>query len=133
MEYSAKDDYRVRIPDGVYEAQCFKYDSGFCLGKARKLFLHYRITEGEHTGTELFQAFNMPYQGKVSCGSKYYKTYVMVNGWTKPSRNAKLSPRLFKDKIFKVRTRTVQPQHAGKPMPEQFWYSVVDDILEVCA
>jgi hypothetical protein len=103
------------------------------MGKARKLFLHFKIIEGEYRGTKLFQAFNMRYDLTVSSGSKYYKTWCMVNNWQKPTRNAKLSPRLFKNKIFRVRTRTVKPQHNGKPMPEEFWYSVVDEIVEVCA
>ena len=75
----------------------------------------------------------MPYDMKIKTGSKYYKTWTMVNGWNKPTRNAKMSPRLFKNKIFKVKTRTVKPQHNGNEMPEHFWYSVVDEIVEVVA
>jgi hypothetical protein len=54
-----------------------------------------------------------------------------VNGWRKPSRNSKLSPRLFLNKIYRVKTRTVKPIHNGKKMPKEFWYSVVDEIAEV--
>jgi len=57
----------------------------------------------------------------------------MVNGWQQPSKNAKMSPRIFKNKIFKVKTRTVEPKHNGKKMPKKFWYSVVDEIIEVVA
>jgi hypothetical protein len=78
-------------------------------------------------------AFNMPYDRRIKSGSKYYKTWCMVNDWQKPSRNAKMSPRLFLNKIYKVKTRTVKPPHNGKEMPEQFWYSVVDEIIEVLA
>ena len=78
-------------------------------------------------------AFNMPYDKKIKSGSKYYKNWVMVNGWNKPSRNAKMSPRIFKNKIYKIKTRTTMPKHNGKEMPENFWYSVVDEILEVIA
>ena len=42
-----------------------------------------------------------------------------------------MSSRLFKNKIFKVRTRTVKPNHGRKEMPKEFWYSVVDEIVEV--
>ena len=76
-------------------------------------------------------AFNMPYDKKIKSGSKYYKNWVMVNGWSKPSKNAKMSPRIFKNKIYEIRTRTTKPKHNGKEMPENFWYSVVDEILEV--
>ena len=130
--YVFKEEYRPLIPNGVYEAQCVKYDASFCLGKARKLFLHFKILEhGEHYNAKVFMAFNMPYDGAIKQGSKYFKTWVMVNGWRRPSRNAMMSPRLFKNKIFKVRTRTCKPMHNGSEMPRDFWYSVVDEIVEV--
>ena len=117
-----------------YETQCVRYDRSFVLGKSRKLFLHFNIIEqGEHFGKVLFMPFNIPYDQKVRSGSKYYKTWVMVNGWKKPSRNAVMSPRLFLNKIFRVKIRTVKPHmpNSKKEMPEDFWYSVVDSIVEV--
>ena len=86
-------DYWPLIPNGTYEAQCIKYDNKFVLGKTKKTFLAFRIVSfGEHEGKDIFQAFNMPYDGKIKTGSKYYKTWCMVNGWQRPSRNAKMSP-----------------------------------------
>jgi hypothetical protein len=130
MDYVCAEE-RARLPDRIYTAQCVKYDDSFCLGKARKLFLHFKVLEGEHAGAKLFMAFNMRYDKEVRPGSKYYKTWVMVNGWSKPSRNAKMSPRLFLKKVYQIRTRTVRPQHNGRDMPEVFWYSVVDEIVKV--
>jgi hypothetical protein len=125
-------DYWELIPDGTYEAQCIKYDETFVLGKSRKLFLNFKITElGKHIGKEIFAAFNLRYDRKIRTGSKYYKTWCMVNNWKRPSRNAKMSPRLFINKIYKIKTRTVKPTHNGKQMPDIFFYSVVDEILEV--
>jgi hypothetical protein len=133
-DFICGENYWPLIPDGVYEAQCVKYDSTFQLGKTRKTFLHFRILEaGPHCEKKVFMAFNMPDTKKIRIGSKYYKTWCMVNGWKKPSKNAKMSPRLFKNKIFKVKTRTVKPKHHEKGMPEDFWYSVVDEIVEVIA
>ena len=133
-DFVCDDNYRPLIPDGTYEAQCIRYDSSFVLGKARKLFLTFKIIEeGEHFGKEIFMAFNMPYTGKIKTGSKYYKTWCMVNNWQRPSKNAKMSPRLFLNKIYKVKTRTVKPKYNTNEMPEQFWYSVVDEILQVIA
>lgn len=131
-EFVCSDNYRPLIPNGTYEAQCIKYDNKFVLGKTLKVFLIFKILDlGEHQGKQIFQAFNMPYDRKIKMGSKYYKTWCMVNGWNKPSRNAKMSPRLFINKIFKIKTRTTKPLHNGKEMPENFRYSVVDAILEV--
>jgi len=130
-EFICSDNYRPLIPNGTYEAQCINHDSKFVLGKTRKVFLTFKILLGEHQGKQIFQAYNMPYDGKIKMGSKYYKTWCMVNGWNKPSRNAKMSPRLFINQIFKIKTRTTKPLHNGKEMPENFRYSVVDAILEV--
>lgn len=134
-EFFCGQDYWPLIPNGTYEAQCIKFDSKFVLGKARKLFLTFKIIdEWEHYGKLIFMAFNMPYDKKIRPGSKYYKTWVMVNGYRKPSRNATMSPRLFKNKIFKIKTRTVKPKdHNDREMPEDFHYSVVDSIIEVVA
>jgi len=132
-EFVCNDD-RPHFPDGEYESQCVGYNTNFCFGKTRKTFLEFVIiSEGDHHGKEIFMAFNMPYDMKIKTGSKYYKNWVMVNGWNKPSRNAKMSPRIFKNKIYKIKTRTTKPKHNGKEMPENFWYSVVDEILEVIA
>ncbi|BBO72074.1 hypothetical protein DSCA_60040 [Desulfosarcina alkanivorans] len=133
-EYRFAEGYKPRLPNGEYEAQCIRYDNKFVLGKTKKLFLHFKIIEqGEHNGKVIFMAFNMRYDDKIKQGSKYFKTWCMVNHWNLPSRNAKLSPRLFSNKIYKVKTRTVKPEHNKKQMPEPFWYSVVDEIVEVVA
>lgn len=102
-------DYWNLIPNGTYEAQCINYDEKFVLGKTRKIFLNFKITElGEHNEKQIFAAFNLRYDRKIRTGSKYYKTWCMVNGWNRPSRNAKMSPRLFLNKIYKVKTRMVK-------------------------
>jgi len=130
MDFVCDSDYRKLIPNSEYEAQCTGYDASFCLGKARKLFLTFKIVEpGKYHGIELFMAFNMPYEGRIKTGSKYYKKWCQVNGYMKPSRNAKMKPKLFVNKIYRIKTRTVKPEG----MPECFHYSVVDDILEVVA
>ena len=130
-EFECADD-RPLIPDRIYEAQCINYDTKFCLGKTRKTFLNLVILDqGEHYQKLIFMAFNMPYDKKIRTGSKYYKTWCMVNGWQKPSRGANMSPRIFLNKIFRIKTRTVKPSHNGGKMPKEFWYSIVDEIIEV--
>ena len=132
MDFVCADNYRPLIPEGKYEAVCTKYEDNFCFMKARKLFLHFKIiTPGEYQGTELFQSYNMPYNGKMKLGSKYYKTWCMVNGWKIPTRNAKMSPRFFLNKAYVVNVRTVKPQHNGGTMPKDFYYSVIDQIILV--
>jgi len=133
-EFVCDDDYKPLIPNGIYEVQCIKYDNKFVLGKTRKTFLNFKILDNnEHQGKKIFLAYNMPYNGRIKTGSKYYKDWCMVNGWQKPSRNAKMSARLFLNKIYRVKTRTVKPKHNEEEMPQSFWYSVVDKIIEVVA
>jgi hypothetical protein len=132
MDFVCADNYRPLIPEGKYEAVCTGHEESFCFGKTRKLFLHFKIiTPGEHLGKELFLPFNMPYDGKLKLGSKYYKTWVMVNSWQKPTRNAKMSPRIFLNKAYIVNVKTVKPQHNGAIMPKDFHYSVIEQILRV--
>ena len=131
-DYVCDDNYKPLIPNGTYTAQCIKYDNKFVLGKANKLFLNFKIiSDGDYYGIKVFQAFNIPYNGRIKTGSKYYKTWVMVNGWKQPSRNAKMSPRIFLNKIYTIKTRTTKPLHNNKEMPKKFWYSVVDEIKSV--
>ena len=132
MDFVCKDNPRALIPEGVYEAVCTGYDDGFCFGKCRKLFLTFKIiTPSPHMGTELFMAFNMAYTGKIAAGSKYYKTWCLANNWQKPSRNAVMSPRIFKNKSFSVKVKTVKPKYNNVAMPKDFHYSIIEKILNV--
>ncbi|MBW2365773.1 MAG: hypothetical protein JRF25_12115 [Deltaproteobacteria bacterium] len=132
MDIVCAENYWPLMPDGVYMAQCIKEDTRFVLGKTRKTFINFKILdEGKYHGAVIFMAFNIPYNGRVKSGSKYYKTWSMVNGWKRPSRNTKMSAKLFLNKIYKIKTRTVKPLLNKKKMPKGFEYSVVDEIIEV--
>ena len=126
-------DTKSRIPDREYEAQCIKWEEG--PRPFKKLYLNFKITEpGEYNGLMLFKPYNPPKDGKSwKQGSNFYKDWVWVNNWHPPSKNPRMSPRIFVNKIFKVRTRTTKPKRDGKEMPEQFWYSLVDSLVEVVA
>ncbi len=125
-----KDPYPV-IPDGTYDAVCFKHDKAF-YGKSLKLFLHFEIiAPGEYKGIKLFLPFNMSPNRRLAQGSKYYKAWVLVNGWKQPTRNAEMSPRLFINKVFKVETCKAKPKDNEINMPESQHYSKVKRIVEV--
>ena len=133
-DYVCDQDYRLHVPDGIYEAECFDCHPGFYAG-VPKLFLRFRLLNvsdknDPNKNVELFMAFNMPYDGRIPVGSKYYKTWTKVNGRL-PSRNARMAARLFMNKLYKVKTRTVKPTDGGEELPQHFHYSIVDSILEV--
>ena len=123
----AKDDPRPYIPDGKYEAQCIDVELSNYRGSQKKLYLHFKIIEGPHQGTKLFEVCN--YYERVPRGSKYYKQWPIANGGL-PTKSDSMSPKVFLNKIFRVEVRTVTPKHDdGKPLPEMYLYSVVDKIL----
>jgi hypothetical protein len=127
------EEYRPLIPNGDYIAQCFKYETAPYLGKQMKIYLWFRIVEGEHADKEIYMACNLPDENKkLSPEHKYYKVWQFVNG-SPPSRGTKLSPRLFKNKIFKIKTQTVKRPFGDGVMSESHNYSKVGEIIEVHA
>lgn len=127
-----KTDPLPRIPEGEYEAVCFKVEVSRYLGSEKKLYVHFRIINGEYQGTELFETLNFNYKS-FPRGSKYYTDWSIANGKL-PIRKDKMSPKVFKEKAFLVKVRDVKPKHEdGTTKPEIFWYSVIDRIIEKVA
>lgn len=136
-------EYRPLVPDGIYEAQCLSYEPMTYVTQTdkgprniSKLILKFSLVNvpdetSQDKNVELFMSLNMPWDGHISVGSKYFKSWVKINGNKLPSRNAKMSPRLFLNKLCKVKTRTVKPKDGGEELPECFHYSIVDTIMEV--
>lgn len=119
-------DYRPLIPDGEFEAECTGYNTGhYC--RIPKLFLNFQLINEPYRDVELFMSFNMPFNGEIRVGSRYYKTWAKVNRKL-PSREAKMSPRIFLNKIYKVKTRTVKPRDGGEELGEDCYYSIIDSI-----
>jgi len=128
-EYKAAEDYKTLIPEGLWDVECIGYNDGF-YNRTPKLVLDFElINEGPYQGEHVAMFFNMPYDGCIPTGSKYYKTWSKVNGKL-PSRNAKMSPRIFLNKLFKVKTRTVVPKDGNNILPPEFHYSIVESIIE---
>lgn len=128
-EYKALGDYRPLVPDGLWDVQCTGYNDGF-YGRIPKLFLNFEIvSNGSYNGERLFMSFNMPHDGYVHTGSRYYRTWSKVNGKL-PSRNAKMSPRIFLNKLFRVKTKTVIPKDGNFDLPSDFHYSIIESITE---
>ena len=133
-ELICADDYWPLLPNGAYIAQCIDYEINKSFGgKSRKIYLSFRIIEGLSEGSELFMAFNYPSNGKLRSGHKYWQYWVMVHGRV-PSKNAKMSPRIFKNKIFEIKTAKVKRKFPnGSDMPSDCDYSKVDTIEKVLA
>ncbi|MHC4277806.1 MAG: hypothetical protein ACYSTI_10870 [Planctomycetota bacterium] len=127
-----KDDPRPHIPAGEYEAECIKAEKKPYLGGEKRLYVHFRITYGEHQGITLFAVYNFNYTS-FSERTKYYTDWSVANEG-RPAKKDSMSPDVFLHKIFLVKVRDVIPKYDdGIPKPEMFVYSVVDKIIEKSA
>lgn len=122
--------YYEWVPDGEYWARCYDYHGPVPYRGTRKLFLKFELLVQPWTGTRLFMAFNVGFNG-VKPGSRYFKSWCLANGDRPPSRNALMSARIFKGKRFLIVTRTVIPQRGGEDMPFDFHYSIVDALKAI--
>ena len=120
----------AHVPDHEYEAICIKCETGYGWGR-KKMYLHFKIIDlGPHNDKMVFMPINYPDGVKVKgFRSKYYQVWCQFHG-KRPSKNATMSPRIFKNKICTIRTRTVKPKSKNNS-PGDFPYSVVDEIVEV--
>lgn len=136
-DYLVADESWPLIPDGIYQAQCIHYEKGNSHHKSTKLFLHFKIIEGRYFEEKLFMAINLTDSKtgkefrKVPRGSKYYESWVIANNNQLPSRGDKMSPKIFKDRIFEVKTRKVRPKFDdGREKPKCFHYTVIDHLIQ---
>ena len=121
------------MPDDEYLAQCTGYESSYFSKDYHKLFLQFQVIsdgKGNYDQETLFMVFNMPNANRVGAGSRYFKAWRKVHG-RPPSRNTIMTPKMFLNKIYIVRTRTVKRTFDGKIRDQSRHYSVIDEIIEV--
>jgi hypothetical protein len=123
------DEFPIKIPEGIYDAVCYRTETAVSFGGGTKIYVKFRIYGGEYNGTELFMVCNYP-KGKVRPQLKYYVQWMMAKG-RRPYKNESLSPRIFRNRMFKVMVRDAKPKFPdGKLKPDFFRYSIVDTIIE---
>ena len=120
-------DYPSWVPDGTYEARCKDYSDPRPYRGTQKVFLTFELLNEPWAGTELRMFLNVPFSG-ITPGSRYFKYWTAANKDRMPSRNAKMSPHMFKDKKYRVTTKTVIPKRGSEEMPFDYHYSKVDHI-----
>ncbi len=125
-----KTDPLPRIPEGEYEAVCFKVESKPYRGSEKRLYLHFKIVDGTNQGTKLFATYNIKYKS-FPRASKYYTDWSIANG-SLPKRRDRMPGMVFKEKLFCVKVRDARPTYDdGTIKPDMFRYSVVDRIIEI--
>jgi hypothetical protein len=132
IDPSCQVDVAPLIPAGDYEVGFVRAEEKKMWGRSRA-FLHFRIVEtGQHFGLVLFMAVTLPANGRFSLSSKYLQQWALAAG-KRPSRLDRLTTRVFRNKIFLGRVRTVTQDHDGKEREPTWHYSVVDCLLELRA
>jgi hypothetical protein len=61
-------------------------------------------------------------------GSKVYRLWVLANRGRKPSRRDRMPLAIFRDRLFRARTRVVTTDHRGAQLPPALHHSVVDEL-----
>ncbi|MFH1726873.1 MAG: hypothetical protein ABIA04_00455 [Pseudomonadota bacterium] len=128
-----KEDELVLVPDGIYKARCLE-GKPVNFYSQRKVKLDFIMVDlGEQYGKKIPLFLNIAPKGKrnISSGSFYYLYWIIANRGEKPTRRDRMTPEKFKDKLFKIKTRTVSKNRKQQKLPKSMWHSVVDAILEL--
>jgi hypothetical protein len=118
------------VPEGQYDVKFVGAEQSH-QWKSDKLFLWFQmLTPGEWQGKEFFMACNWRKDGKWGPSHKFMRVWSLANGGP-PKRRGRMNTRVFCDKVFRARMRTVTKdadKHARTPAQQ---YSLIDDLLGV--
>ena len=118
----------VLIPPSECVAVCVKAVSRKIYGEMRCVLTFEIMAPDKNAGARIeWFSVMCDKQGRVKLGGKYYASWCLANGG-RPSRNAKMSPRVFLKKAFRVQVET-----ANENESEYRHYSVVREIKELVA
>lgn len=117
---------RPHIPEGTYEAICVKREQKYQCQYGWKFSLIFQIVSGEYSGTELERHYN--YQQVFGPNHNYTKEWLIANHGKMTSRGT-LSSHVFKNKVFKVKVRTVTSESKYTNQISQ--YSKIESVQEV--
>lgn len=115
----------AHVPDDVYDAVVTHWNRSEFY-RSKKLYIWVQIVDGPYQGTKIFMSFNL--HKSLRRGCKYYAAWVLANGGIKPKANSRLSPNIFKNKVFSIKTRTVVKGRKQEILDSDEIYSVVDEI-----
>jgi len=123
------------IPAGEYEAVYLRHSTAFIFNSA-KVFVHFRISGGEHNGATLFRAYRVksitgrPRKGgafKVRHSHDLYRQFVRVVGCRE--RPDRINLARLRGCLLKVSVVTVTKNSRQKALLPALQYSRVDEML----
>lgn len=122
-------EFPARIEPGIYDAICYKTETGKSFGGRYDIYIRFKIFGGPHDGTRLFMACTFP-KGRMSPRRKYYQQWMLASG-RPPFKGERLARKVFLHKLYSVSVRDTNKQFSnGERMPDFMQYSVVDSIVE---
>jgi hypothetical protein len=119
------------VPDAEYVGVFLRAEKGR-FERRERWFLWFAIsTQGPHVGEELYLSCPIP-DGKKSfgLGSKLIAAYAIATG-AMPRRRDRITKSVFRNKLFRFRTRTVTKDKNGAVRPLADHYSVIERLLAV--
>ena len=129
LEFPCNTEIPPAIPDGEYEVKFVGAEESH-QWNSDKIFLWFEmLTPGEWEGKEFFMACNARKDGKWGSSHKYMHAWTLASG-KRPPRRDRVSTKVFCDKVFKVRMRTVSKDANQRARTPAQQYSVVDQLLE---
>lgn len=126
------------LPDGIYEA-VFEGHETSKVFNSDKVFLRFRIVEfGDHFGERLYRAYRVKSlkskpgrKGSYTLNKRSELLLMLVRVLGLNPRKDRPSLLGLKNRVLKIRTRTVKTDSKQRPLPECLWYSVVDDVVSI--
>jgi hypothetical protein len=131
-DYGIVGDVPPRIPEGDYVVAFVRDERGRFQGRDR-WFLWFRIVRPESwSGTQLYLVCPCPSKGgkRFGLGSKMIAAATVALG-QRPKRRDRLSSRMFRNKYFLARVRTVRRDARGNKRMQEDQYSVIDELRAV--
>lgn len=132
LEFQCNSDIPPLVPTGEYEVfflRAVKRD----MWKMDKLFLWFRVaTPGQWNGQDIYMACNVARGGRWTPSCKFYMAWVLAAG-RRPNRRDRMSTQVFRNKVFRARVKVVTTTAKRVNRTPEQQYSVIDDLLEVCA
>ena len=128
---------RPLVPDDAYEAAFTHHETVSAFGRA-KVYLHFVITTpGPQEMISLFKAYNVRAltgrprrSGGFKLGLRHELTYDLSRLLGLKVRPDRASLQMLRNRIFRIRTRTVRRDAKRRQLPEWQQYSVIDKIGE---
>lgn len=140
-ECQIEGDRPILVEPGEYELIFQHHRTAFLFKKAPKLCLYFKIvTPGKFNGIQLARWYNVKrISGKPRKGGAFtigwhcdfLREYVTLFGV--PNRIDRISTQRFKTVVVKGRVFTVTKDSSQRGIPDKLQYSIVKELLGVCA